>query len=376
MISLREECCSDETWVGSDTTMMDVSVIIVTYNSAGYIQACLDSVLGTTCRPGEIIVCDNASTDGTPELIRDRYASVILIESEVNLGFAAANNRAAEIATGRYLAFLNPDTVVEGEWLRPLIDVLQANPNVGAVTPMLVFDNAPDRINACGNNVHLSGIAYCREFGKPRYAGKPFEVGAISGAAFVLRKELFCSLGGLEEHLFLYYEDTDLSLRLQLKGLLCYAVPDSVVRHDYQNVFSPQKIYYLERNRLLSLLSLMTWRAFLLMLPSLVLVDALSWGYCLLRGPKALVAKASSWWAVVQHCRWLARRRRQLAVAPNNTRFLLGTLTYELEIQYVDARSSGMARVIDFASWLAGIPFLVWLASTRQSSPPINGGTD
>lgn len=337
---------------------MEVSVIIVTYNSASCIEACLDSLFKLTHLSFEIIVCDNASTDGTQELIHATYSSVVLVESTTNLGFAAANNRGVERATGRYLAFLNPDTVVEDGWLYPLLNALESDSSIGAVTPMLVFSNDPDRINACGNDIHLSGITYCKDYGRSRYEAEPFEVGAISGAAFVMQRELFLSLGGFEEHLFLYYEDTDLSIRLRLAGLRCCVVPESKVQHDYRGAFSPQKVYYLERNRFLSLFSLMKRTDLLLMFPSLLMVEGLSWGYCILQGRKALAAKTSSWRAVVQDLDWLISRRRRYAVPSNKS--ALDALTHKLKIQYVGATSRGITLLLDSVAWLAGVPFWIW----------------
>jgi len=342
------------------TTFTNVSVIIVSYNSANYIRECLNSIFRLTRQPVEIIVFDNASSDDTQDIIREEYPEVKLIESATNLGFAAANNRAARLASGKYLAFLNPDTVVERDWLEPLLKALESRSDIGAVTPMLVLGSDPDRINACGNDIHFSGLTYCRDFGAPRYEGEPFEVAAVSGAAFMLRKDLFWALGGFEEHFFLYYEDTDLCLRLRLIGFCCVLVPNSKVRHDYHGVFNAQKIYYLERNRLLSIFSLMKCTTLLLMLPSLALVEILSWGYCILHGKKALMAKIAAWCAVLQNSQWLVRRRRQLSIATSNNDSLLILMTHKLKIEYVDTRSKMFLSILNLAGWLAGLPFGVW----------------
>jgi len=342
------------------TTFTNVSVIIVSYNSANYIRECLNSILRLTKQPVEIIVFDNASSDGTQDIIREEYPEVKLIESAANVGFAAANNRAAKLASGKYLAFLNPDTVVERDWLEPLLKALESQSDIGAVTPMLVLGSDPDRINACGNDVHFSGLTYCRDFGVPRYEGEPFEVAAVSGAAFMLQKDLFWALGGFEEYFFIYYEDTDLCFRLRLIGFRCVLVPNSKVRHDYHSVFNAQKIYYLERNRLLSIFSLMKCTTLLLMLPSLALVEILSWGYCILHGKKTLMAKIAAWRAVLQNFQWLVRRRRQLSITTSNNDSLLILMTHKLKIEYVDARSKMFLSILNLAGWLAGLPFGVW----------------
>ena len=108
--------------------------------------------------------------------------------------------------------------MVEPGWLRALIAVLESDPTAGAATPQIIFADRPEVVNACGNEVHFSGITYCREYGAPVSEKSPTEVGAVSGAAFVIRKRLFEDLGGFEPTFFLYYEDTDLSLRIRCRG--------------------------------------------------------------------------------------------------------------------------------------------------------------
>ena len=123
-----------------------VSVIIVFYNNAQDISLCLDSLLSQTDGSFEVIAYDNASVDETRSLIRDQYPTVRLIEGDRNIGFAAANNYAVAAATGDVVVFLNPDTMVEPDWLPPLIQALDSDPTVGAVTPRLVFFEAFARI--------------------------------------------------------------------------------------------------------------------------------------------------------------------------------------------------------------------------------------
>ncbi|VAW33263.1 hypothetical protein MNBD_CHLOROFLEXI01-2328, partial [hydrothermal vent metagenome] len=246
-----------------------VSVIIVTFNSDPYILDCLNALQSQAYQAVEIIIYDNASSDRTISFIQTNFPAVKLMIGKTNLGFAAANNLAANEAKGEFLAFLNPDTIAEPNWLHPLIKTVTTNTTIGAVTPQIVFAHDPARVNTCGNTVHLSGITYCQQYDQPLSKGEPYTVSAVSGAAFVISQKLFEALGGFEERFFMYYEDTDLSLRIHCAGLLCTAVPASIVRHVYKPAFSAQKIFYLERNRYLSLFSLISWQLFLFMMPSL-----------------------------------------------------------------------------------------------------------
>lgn len=314
---------------------MNTSIIIVTYNSASDILQCLTSLFATTGTLDEVIVYDNASSDGTQDLIRSSFPQAKLFEGSINIGFAAACNYGAQNSNSEFLAFINPDTIVESEWLLPLIEILNSDPTVGAVTPQIVFADQPEIVNTCGNQVHFSGITYCRGLGTPVSERRSVEVGAISGAAFVMRKQLFDDLGGFEDSFFMYYEDTDLSLRIRCAGLKCMAVYSAKVKHAYQPSFSSTKIFYLERNRYLALLSLMPWPILILMLPSLMFTELASWGYCIQKGKAAIFAKARSWLDLLKKRHWIINRRRQQRVCNASKGWLVGLFSSRLQVQYI-----------------------------------------
>jgi len=181
-----------------------VSIVIVTYNSAADIADCLVSIARCTSIPYEVLIVDNFSSDETVRIIKEHFPLIQLIENNTNTGFAAANNLAVSQAQGQYIAFLNPDTQVEDQWLEPLIELLHKNPRIGSATSQILYGKDPGRINACGNCVHFSGITYCNQQGKPKISGAPFEVNAVSGAAFAIERSLFEQIGGFPENFFLY----------------------------------------------------------------------------------------------------------------------------------------------------------------------------
>jgi GT2 family glycosyltransferase len=261
-----------------------------------------------------VLLFDNASTDRSGALAAAR--GVRVLRSEQNLGFGGANNRAAAVARGRCLVFLNPDTLVEPGWLDALLAPLAGRP--GAATAKLLLMDRPELIDTCGNAVHLSGITVCRGFGRPaeRFAA-PEPVLAVSGACFAIDRASFERLGGFDERFFMYLEDTDLSLRAALAGLPCHFAPASRVRHRHWPGFGPTKLYWLERNRYLMLARLWSPRTLLGLLPHLALVELLVWSYALLRGRAALAAKRDAW-------RWLARHLRTLLAARRRTQALRG----------------------------------------------------
>ena len=121
------------------------------------------------------------------------------------------------------------------------------------------------------------------------------EVGTVSGAAFLIRRDLFEFLGGFDASFFLYMEDTDLSLRVRLTGLHILFVPDAVVYHDYRLRFGSRKIYYQERNRYVMMLKVFQWRTLLALLPALLLAETVTWGFVLSHEPFRLGNKIAAY---------------------------------------------------------------------------------
>ncbi|NJN66296.1 MAG: glycosyltransferase [Chloroflexaceae bacterium] len=289
------------------------SVVMVNYNSGTLLRQGIESVLRTAHPDDELVVVDNASTDGSIDAITQDFEGVRIVRSETNLGFGGGNNLGAQHARGEYLAFLNPDTRVEPGWLDTLIDCLEANPQAGLATPRILLLDAPDTINTCGNDMHYTGLTLCRGMGAPADAYlTPEEVSAVSGAAFVMRKGLFHTLGGFDEAFFLYMEDTDLSLRTRIAGYQCLYVPTSVVYHDYRLRFGPRKTYYQEHGRYRLLLKSLEWRTLLLLAPALLLAEIVTWGFVLTRDKLRLTNKLRAYASVMRNFRTIMRQRQQV----------------------------------------------------------------
>jgi len=286
------------------------SVIIVNHNGWPHLERCLPSVLSTLRPEDEVIVVDNDSTDGSLDRLADRFPSVSRVRSPENGGFGAGCNRGVRRARGRYLVFLNPDTTVCPGWLDELLAPL-SDPSVAMTTPCILLMDDPARINAAGNDVHPTGLAFCRGAGMPQVAlADPADVAAVSGAAFALRRETWDALGGLDEAFFLYVEDTDLSWRARLAGYRCRYVPHSVVHHDYVFRFGKDKFFLQERNRYLLLLKNLRWRTLLLLLPSLLLAEAVTWGFLLRYYPRRWREKVRAYLWVMGNWRTIRARRR------------------------------------------------------------------
>jgi GT2 family glycosyltransferase len=311
------------------------SIIVVSYNALDKLVPCLRSVLSHLSSDCELIVIDNASSEGNADAIAAQFPEVKLVRSPVNLGFGPGANRAAVRARGHYLAFLNPDTLVEPEWVERMIDGLERETRAGLATPKIVMAGAPEKINTCGCDVHLSGLALCRGLLQPASGySRTARVGSISGAAFVIRRELFELLGGFDEDMFLYVEDIDLSWRARLGGWETIYVPESVVRHDYEFKLSRQKIFWQERNRYLMLLKSLRWPTLIAISPALLLTEIVSWGFVLLRDRKNAGNKPRAYLWVVRHWARIMRGRKDTReVRAVSDRDMLKATTFALDFQ-------------------------------------------
>jgi GT2 family glycosyltransferase len=297
----------------------------------------------------ELIVMDNGSTDGSADLVAEGYPRARLLRA-ANTGYAGGNNRGAAVARGEVLVFLNPDTVAAPGALDALVAPLAERNDIGLTTARIVLRDRPGAINACGNTVHYTGLAYCRGAGQPlaRFA-EDSDVDAVSGAAFAIRKHVFDALGGFDERFFMYVEDTDLSWRARLAGYRCHYVAGAIVAHDYSPSYSPSKAFYLDRNRHLMLLKNLRRSTYLRMLPGLILAEAITWGFLLLKGPR--------YWSVKPRVyRWLWVNRGSLGAARHAAdRALVARLTHRLEFGQLAGRAlSALAgAVFHPAFWMA-----------------------
>lgn len=311
-----------------------VSAVVVTHNGARHIGACLRSLLGAG-GVAEVVVVDNASADGTAELVRREFPRARVVAIGRNLGYGEACNLGVRLAGGEYVAIVNQDVVARPGWAERLVEALAADPGAALATPKILVRGAPDRINACGNAPHYTGITPCRGYNRPAQEyGEREEVGAVSGAAFVARRAVFEALGGFDPSFFMYLEDTDLSLRARLAGYRCLYVPGAVVEHEFSPSFAAEKIYWLERNRPAMLLKLYRWPTLVALAPALLLAELAVWGYCLLRGRSWVGAKLRAYAWVAGHlgailaARWRTQRWRRVP-----DRALLACCTAELELE-------------------------------------------
>jgi N-acetylglucosaminyl-diphospho-decaprenol L-rhamnosyltransferase len=230
---------------------MDLSVCIVNWNTKELLAACLDTVFQEIDRglAAEVIVVDNGSSDGSPEIVGSAFERAHLIRNSVNLGFARANNQAVDRARGRYVLLLNSDTLVSKDSLRILLDYMEEHPECGALGPMILNPDGTLQVSAARfprlRNAALGGV-FSNEVFRRVFPGRRFfaELGLTAadhaecqsvdwllGCCLLLPREALLGVGGLDEDIFFFYEEADLCKRLKDAGWQVLYYPAATIVH-------------------------------------------------------------------------------------------------------------------------------------------------
>lgn len=255
-----------------------VAIVVVTFNSARDVDVCFGTLRSARLHGAEVIAVDNASSDGTPALVRARHPWVTVIETGANLGFAGGNGvgiRSALEAGARWIYLLNPDTDVDPAFLEEALAVAEADPRCAAVQSLILLHPERDRVNTAGNAIHFLGFGYCGRYRAPRATVPPEarEIAFASGAAVLLRAAALREVGAFDETLFMYQEDQDLGIRLRLAGWRARVAPASVVWHHYAFSRNPGKYFWLERNRYVVLAKNLRLRSLIVLSPLLLAAE-------------------------------------------------------------------------------------------------------
>ena len=243
--------------------MMRLSVVILNWNGRRHMERFLPSVVehSSTMEGVEVVIADNGSTDDSLAWLALNYPTLRVVRLERNYGFAGGYNRALREIKSDYYLLLNNDVEVSDDWLRPLIDTLDAEGDVAAVVPKLLSSEHRDEFEyagASGGFIDYLGYPFCRgrilsttEKDMGQYDSRR-DIFWGSGAALCCRAEVFHSLGGFDEDFFAHMEEIDLQWRMQLSGWRIVVEPRSVVYHLGGGTLKPsaQKIYLNHRNNL------------------------------------------------------------------------------------------------------------------------------
>jgi GT2 family glycosyltransferase len=233
------------------TERPDVAILIVGWNSRELLGPCLDSIRAMDPpRTRQVVLIDNASSDDTVSFVRQQYPEVELIANKENAGFARGNNQGMAVARGRMVLLLNPDTEVRPDAIPSLLDFLERHPEVGVCGPKLLYPDgrlqpngrrfptlASQLLVATGLR-QLSPAAYDMRYqwGRTDF-DREADVDEVSGACLMVRREVVEQVGGMDEHLFMYYEEVDWCYRIKRAGWKVAYVPRAeVVHHIAQSV--------------------------------------------------------------------------------------------------------------------------------------------
>lgn len=223
--------CQCEPNVEAADVATALSLVVVSYNTRDLLRQCLQSVQ-KHCPEAQVIVVDNGSKDGSPAMVRDEFADVVLLELPRNVGFAAGNNAGLPSAIGEFVVLLNSDTVLEDDSLQRCVAYFRRHPDVGALSPHLVgVDDRPQQCLYRFPNLR-DKLRQAFRLNRPSAELIASQNGWLAGTALVLRHAALREVNGLlDDSFFMYWEDADLSARLQRAGWRVVAFPDACIRH-------------------------------------------------------------------------------------------------------------------------------------------------
>ena len=209
------------------------TVIIINYNTWGYLEKCLTALSQQTFRDFNIMIVDNDSDCPTPESVLKINPQTLLIENTSNKGFAGANNQGfGEAALSDWFFLINPDAFPEPDCIAKLLQAAARYPEYALLGSRLLVDRNTNRIDGIGDRYHISGLAWRdRDPQKDMVNQESYEVFSACGAAVMIKADIIKKHGGFDEDFFCYMEDVDFGFRMRLLGQRCLLVPDSVAYH-------------------------------------------------------------------------------------------------------------------------------------------------
>jgi N-acetylglucosaminyl-diphospho-decaprenol L-rhamnosyltransferase len=336
---------------------VSLSTIVVAHDSLAELRRSLPPLVTQLAEGDELIVVDNASSDGLAGELGRLAPGARLIELPRNVGFAAGANRGVQEAGGELVVLLNPDCLVQPGW----VEAIRA-PWGGEWTAWmgLVLLEGGEQINSSGGVLHFTGFGWAGQVGAPAEAAPPTpaEVGFLSGACLAIPRSVWREAGGFPEHFFMYCEDVDLSLKLRVRGGTLAVVPDARVEHSYEFAKGELKWRLLERNRWATVLRTYPAPLLAVVLPALLATETAVWAVALRAGwgrSKAL--------ATLDVVRALPRLFRERRVIQAGRKVSAGSfavhLTAELSSPYFgDVGTDPLVRAVLRIYWRAVLGLL------------------
>jgi len=240
-----------------------VSIIVLNYNGREDTLACLRSLEHLTYHNVNVVVVDNASSDGSEAAIRAAYPTLTFIQTGANLGFTGGNNvgiRHALENGADYVLLLNNDTIVAPDFISVMVEVMEQNPEVGVAGPMIYYFSAPETIWSAGGKIDwtrgLTSMVGVNEEDKSQYGLSPRQTDFVTGCALMAKRAVWEKAGLLDDKFFMYYEETEWCVRATRAGYKIMLIPAAMIWHKISleaRATSPRTYYYMTRNRLLFL---------------------------------------------------------------------------------------------------------------------------
>lgn len=329
-----------------------VSVILVAYGSMPHLSEALDALSASEGVTVEVIVVDNGSDAEAAAVLADR-PDVRVVRPGTNLGFAGGVRAGVDASSGEVIALVGTDALVDPDALAELAAVAIRS-EVGIATGLIELADRPGYVNSAGNDLHYLGLSWSGGFAEPVAAHRqPRAVTCGSGCGMALRRVVWDRLGGFCTELFAYQEDAELSLRVWQAGLEVRYVPSARVVHHYAFGRHPTKLYLLDRNRLILVLTCYSTRLLMALAP-LLLVQELALLVASVAGGWWR-SKLRSWWWLLTHVRFLRARRQDVQsarVVPDAElahRFVAGITAANLDLPPIVAVAN---PVLSGAWWL------------------------
>lgn len=299
-----------------------VSVLVINWNGKQWIRQCLESLRQQRYPNLEIIVVDNASTDGSAELVKTRYPEVKLVNSRENLGFSGGNNLGIRSCRGGYVLLLNVDAFINEDLLGPLVKFMEQHPDVGVAQPKILIMDYQNLLDGTGSFFTRTGVLYHNGYLKradhPKYKSI-FPVYTTKGAAMLIRKEVIKRTMGLfDPEYFLYFEETDFCHRVWLAGYKVMYVPLGIVYHQgggisaatLNNAFTQFHSY---KNRITTYLKNLSVGELGRLLPiHLVFVEVSALIFLFGGQVQVFLSINKALWWVVKHTPYILRKRREV----------------------------------------------------------------
>lgn len=315
------------------TKNISISVIIVTFNNEDSIEKLLEKLKSQLSNGDRIVLVDNHPEHKCAKIAEKKDYIHKVIRSN-NIGFGGACNLAASYALDTdMLFFINPDSLPEKNAIKELKKAYIDKPEWSAWMSLLGLEDGT--VNSCECSVHVSGLSWAKGLGsKIDKHTKPHEVDYLSGACLAIRTKIWREIGGFTAEYFMYYEDTEISTKLLLRGYKKGIWPKSLIIHDYNFHNGKMKWYYLERNRLIYIATCWPLPILIAMLPLLIVTEIALWPIAVIQ--RRLTTKIQSALSLLTMIPFILRKRAELMKSRKiSSKELLKTLETNLDNPYL-----------------------------------------